>query len=145
MQFIGSDDVFAFLNNVSLIVSWDQFRTDGSVDDVLQDSAGVLVLNSGGNPADKMPHKCFGDRSVDAIHAHVITIVCCPSKGQLTEVSCSNYHSIHLVGCIHENLGAFTCLAVFVGYIVYVDVMTDIVEMLCNCVANADFSDGNAK
>ncbi|KAF5042462.1 hypothetical protein DSECCO2_512390 [anaerobic digester metagenome] len=87
---------------------------------------------------DEVANQGFGDRSIDPIHRHVVSVVGRPSQGKLGQVACSHHQSIQLVGQIHQHLGPFTCLAVFVGDVQHLRIVTDILEMLSDGFRNRD-------
>ena len=69
----------------------------------------------------------------------MVTIVCSPAESQFGEIARADDESIVLIGKIHENLRALTCLAVFVGDIMNADVVANVLEMLYAGIANAYF------
>ena len=50
-----------------------------------------------------------------------------------------------MVSDVHENLGTFTCLAVFVGDIVVVDVVADVEEVSDAGFLDTDLLDGDVE
>ena len=92
-----------------------------------------------------MAHQRLGDAHVDVIHRHVVAVIGRPSQSQLRQVARAKHEAIHLIGEIHQYLGALTRLAVLIGHVVVLGVMTDIFEVLHHSSRNADFMKRHAE
>ncbi len=93
----------------------------------------------------EMAYECLWYAHVDAVHRHVVAVVCAPSEGQLAEVAGADDESSHLVADVHENLRALSGLRVLVGDIVDGRVVTDVTEVLSDGLGNVYLADGDAK
>ena len=82
---------------------------------------------------------------IHAIHAHVVAIIGSPSQSQFREVAGTDNHSSHLICQVHQDLGTFTCLRIFIGYIMHAGIMTDVLEVLGYRLGDADFLDGDTE
>ncbi len=74
----------------------------------------------------------------------MVAVVCSPSKGKFRHVSGTHHQSACLIGIIHQNLGTFARLAVFVGHVVLIDGVPDIPEMLSDSFHNGNLLHGHA-
>ena len=55
-----------------------------------------------------------GSLSVDAVHGHVVAVVCAPAECELAEVAGADDDASELVGVVHEDLCALARLCVLV-------------------------------
>ena len=69
----------------------------------------------------------------------MVAIIGCPAQCELRQVTRTKHETIHLIGEVHQYLGALTRLAVLIGHIMYFGVMVDVLEMLGHSSGNADF------
>lgn len=99
----------------------------------------------GGGISDKCLNQRLGNGTVHAIHAHVVTVVGGPTQGQLGQIARAHDQSTDLIAQVHKDLRTFARLTVLVGYIVHVDVVTDILKVLGNALGNGNFTDTDAK
>ena len=145
MELVGANEVFCLLRDLALLIGGNEFGTDWRVDDVEEGFAAVFVDDVHRHPFNEMPDEGFGDAGVDAVHAHVVAVVGGPSEREFAQIARANDEAVHLVGCIHENLGALTGLPVFIDDVVVADVVAQVFEMLLTCFGDADFADGHAQ
>ena len=111
MEFVGSNEVFGDLSDVSVFRCRQELGTDGRGDDVEERVTHVFVLNDVvGSPGDEVFDQGFGHGGIDAIHAHVVAVERCPAECKFAEVSCSDHEASHLSRGVHENLGALSSL-----------------------------------
>ena len=130
VQFVRADQVLCLLLDVAVLVCRDQFGADRRVDDIQQGEAGGIVHLVIGNPFDQVFDQCFRDAAVHAVHRHMVAVVGRPAECQFGEVAGSDHEAVLLVGDIHQQLGPFACLAVFVGHVMDGRIMVDVAEML---------------
>ena len=145
MQLVRSHEVFSLLCDVALLVGRNQFGRDGRVHDVEECLLRAFVLCSLCNPAYEMPDQSLWNRSIYAIHRHVVAVVCCPSECQFAEVACAHNEAIHLIGSVHEDLSAFASLSVLVGRVVLLYVVTNVVEVLDASLLDAYLANSDAE
>ena len=69
------------------------------------------------------------NRSVHAIHGHVVTVVSSPAESQLGHISGSDDHTVCLVRKVHKDQCAVSRLRVLVGYVMDRRIMSDILKM----------------
>ena len=94
---------------------------------------------------DQMAHKRLRHACIHAVHAHVIRVVSAPSERKLAQVSRADQKPAVLVGKIHQNLRAFACLRIFVGYILHAWVVPDVAHVPECRVADRDLQKLRAK
>lgn len=145
VQFVRADQVLCLLFDVAVLVCRDQFGADRRVDDVQQGEAGGFVHLVVGNPFDQVLDQCFRDTSVHAVHRHVVAVVGRPAECQFGEIAGSDNEAVLLVGDIHQQLGPFACLAVFVGHVVDGRIVVDVSEMLQAGFLDRDFFQGDTE
>ena len=113
VEFVWTHKVFCNLLDFTCFCCREKFRTDRRVYDVHQ--YGFHLEESViSNPLDHAAHHCFRNAGIEAVHRHVVSVVCGPAECKLREVACSDYDSSGLVCNIHQNLGPFSCLSVFI-------------------------------
>ena len=128
MEFIRSYQIFGLLGDLA-ILRRQKLRADRRIQNIQKNffqlliPAGIRIITY------QMTYQCLRDRSIHAIHGHMVTIVGCPSKSQLGKISRSHKNAAFLVCRIHQNLGTLTCLAVFISHIVDLGIMSDIPEV----------------
>ena len=110
-------------------------------EDIAAASEYVVFHYAVDHPADER----FRDSAVDAIHTHVIRVICAPSERKLAEVSGSRYKSADLSGVVHKHLSTFSRLRIFKGKIEFVGIVSDIGEMLLNRLFYRDLKRGDAE
>ena len=89
-----------------------------------------------------MADQCLGNRSIDPVHGHVVSVISGPAQSKLGHISGSDHKPSYLIGNIHQDLGTLSGLSVFVGYIMAVYVLSNILKMACNGLADIDFLKG---
>ena len=85
-----------------------------------------------------MANQGLWHRTVHGIHGHVIAVVGSPPQGQFRHVTGTDHQTAYLVCHIHQDLGAFPRLAVFIGDILHIAVMPDIPKMEIYCLFDID-------
>ena len=130
VQFVWTYKIFGLLFDVAFLVGGCQLGRYRCAHDVEQCLFYLLVGFAGCNVAHHMLHQGLWHRCVDAVHTHLVAVVCCPTERQLRKVAGSNYNAAFLVGDVHEDLCAFPGLCVLVCHIVVVDVVVNVLEML---------------
>ena len=105
---------------------------------------GALIERTG-KPAHQVTHQGLGNAHVDVVHRHVVTVVGGPTQSQLRQVARAQHEAVDLVGEVHQNLGALTCLAVFIGHVVVIRIVADVLEMLSHCSGDADLMQRHAQ
>ena len=141
VELVGSHEVFGLLLDVAILVGRDQLWRDRRGDDV-EERRGTLVVNGLGNKLYEILDEGLRYRGVDTIHAHVVTIVGSPSQSEFREVTGAYDETAKLVGEIHEDLRTLTGLTIFVSDIMHLHVMSDVLEVLCDALGDADLTDG---
>ena len=81
------------------------------------------------HPLDQITDQGFGDTGVNAIHRHVIAVIGSPAQRQFGKIPGTDDNPTQLVGKVHQNLGAFPGLGIFIGDIVKFDGVADIVKV----------------
>ena len=71
----------------------------------------------------------------------MVAVVCRPAESQLGKVACSDNDAPCHIGNVHNHLCALTGLSVFVGYIVNVLALTDVLKMLADGGGNVYLTD----
>ena len=66
----------------------------------------------------------------------MVSIIGGPSQRQLGEVTGTDHQGIELIGEVHQDLGALTGLCVLVGGIMPGGIMTNVLKMLHDGLAN---------
>ena len=61
-----------------------------------------------------MTDERFRNSAVDSVHGHVVAVVGCPAECQFGKVSRADDQAARLVGDVHQDLGAFASLRIFV-------------------------------
>ena len=130
VQFIRPDKIFCLLLNISVFIRRNQFRADGSINNIKQSSPRLLVYSILSYPFNQIPHQCFRDAGVHAIHRHMVAIIRCPAQCQFRQIARTDDQSVFLVCHIHKQLCPFTCLTVLIRDIMHLGIMMNIVEML---------------
>ena len=69
----------------------------------------------------------------------MVAVISCPTQSQFRQISCTDHQAVRLVGYIHQYLGSFTGLAVFISNIMYGNVVSDVFEMLKTSLFDTDF------
>ena len=141
MQFVGANEVFRLLLDITMFVSRNQFGRDGRINDIEQCICGHLSCHKTHQVADKG----LGHAGIHTIHRHVVTIIGSPSQCQFREVSRTNDDGIFLVCYIHQDLRTFTGLGILVGHIMHLLIMAYILKMLGHSLGNTDFTDSHAQ
>ena len=138
VEYVWTYKIFRFLLDIAVFIGRNQFRTNWSVDDVEKSGATVFIHIIRCDIADEMADESLGNAGVYSIHRHVVAVVCRPSKGEFAKVASTDNHTVYLICIIHKNLCALASLTILVCHIMHRDVVTDILEMLCDT-----FGDGN--
>ena len=79
VQLVRSHEVFGLLGNISLLVNRRQLWRNGGVYDVYQRLTLGLELRQFGDVAHHILDKRLGHAAVDAIHGHMVTVICRPA------------------------------------------------------------------
>ena len=145
VQLVRTYKVFCLLLYVAMLVGWNQLGRDRRVDDVEQGCSRLLVYAVLCHMAHEIAYEGLRYARVHAIHRHVISVVCSPSERQFAQVARTDNHAAQLVAEIHEYLRALSCLSVLVRHVVYVYVVTNILKVLRNALANAYLTYSNAQ
>ena len=77
-----------------------------------------------------MAHQRLRYGCIHSIHGHMVTVIGSPAQ---CHISGSDYHTIILIGNVHQNLGTFPCLSIFISDIMYALILTNIPEMNAYC------------
>ena len=75
----------------------------------------------------------------------MVAVVGAPAEGQFGQVPCAYHDAAFLAGHIHQNLGAFAGLGIFVGGVGFVERMLYILEVLGSSRHDGDFLTGDAE
>ena len=134
VKFVGPDQVLGLLGYASVVGCGHELRADRSVGDVEQHVAqfGSVAEAVVRRPDHQRSHKGLRYAHVDPVHRHVVAVVGAPAQGEFREVAGSDDYSALLAGYVHEQLRAFARLAVLVGQVVNVLVLSDVGEMLAH-------------
>ena len=125
MEFIRPNQVLCFLGNLS-VLRGQQFRAYRGVQHIQKHvcqflfPAGIRIV------ADQVAHQGLWH---GRIH---------PAQGQFRHVPGADYKPSHLVGNIHKDLGPFPGLAVLIGHVVIVHVLSNVRKMLAYGLADID-------
>ena len=131
MKLVRPHQILCFLRNPA-VLRGQKFRTHRCVQHIKKHIRQLLFPACIRIVADQMADQGLGNRPIDTIHGHVIAVIGSPSQRKLRHVTGSYYQTSHLIGNIHEDLGSFPGLAVFIGHIMPVHIMTDIFKMACH-------------
>ena len=137
MQLVGAHQVLRPLADLALD-GGQQLGGDGGVQNILQHVVEGLVLLGvvPGQVCHQMPHQGLRDRGVDAVHAHVVTVVGAPAQRQLGEITGTDDDAAGLIGNVHQHLGPLPGLAVFKGDGVVLHVVADVLEVAADAVGD---------
>ena len=126
MQCIRSDYLLCLLQDIALLIGRKKLRTYRRIYYILKHMSAVgenIIINQRRyHPA----HKGFRHTAIDAVHTHVVGIICAPAECQLAEVARSDNEAADLAGIIHKDLRSFTSLDIFICYIEFIRRVTDI-------------------
>ena len=75
----------------------------------------------------------------------MVAVVSSPTQSQFRQVARTDDECIHLVGIVHQDLGTFTGLTVFVSHIVVGHVVVYVLEVLDAGILDADFVHGDSE
>ena len=140
MQRIGSHKILGLLADLSLCIRRKQFRADGGIQNILQHIEGGRKAFLPGNGIDHPADQRLGNRTVDAVHTHMVAIIGAPAQGQFGKIAGANHNAAHTAGKVHEDLGPFPGLGIFVSGIADSGIMTNIFKMQGNRILNGDLS-----
>lgn len=148
MQLVGAYQILGLLCDVAALVGGKKLGADGSPQHV-KERLGQLgialphlgLCHVGGQLADKG----LGDVSVDAVHGHMVAVVGSPAQSQLGEVARADDHTALVVGDVHEDLGALSCLGVLVGHVAHGGIVADILKVLIDRIENIDLAEIHAQ
>ena len=140
MEFIRSDCFFCLLGDSSVFCRRQQFRRYRCGNDVCQSLGKRLVYlcRTLRLIRYKISYESLRNRAVNAIHGHVVTVICSPSKSELREVACTDYKTTLLVSDIHEDLRALSCLGILICNVMNINIMIDIPEVLDDSIGDRD-------
>ena len=139
VKLVGTHQVLGLLGDVTALVGGKQLGADGSTQNVVE-GFGQLVLPclplAVGGVGHQVAYQGLGDAAVDAVHGHMVAVVGRPTQGQLGEVTRTDYHTAHVVGDVHDDLGALAGLGVLVGHVADGGIMADVLEVLIDRIEN---------
>ena len=98
-----------------------------------------------GVPCDNVTHERLGNIAVHGVHGHVIGVIRAPAKCDFGKVTRSNDNAAFFICQVHQDLGAFASLYVFVSHIELCRIVTDVLEMLQARGLDVDCSEFNAQ
>ena len=101
MKLIGADEIFGLLSYVAVLISRQKLRrnrgiknTDEDISDALI-SAGIRIVSH--HILDEgLRYTC-----INAVHAHMVAIICCPSERKLREVTGTDNNTVERICHIH--------------------------------------------
>ena len=126
VQFVRSYGLFRLLDDLS--VAWrQQLGTDGSIENILQYVAHLLVLLC--RPRHQVAYQRFGNADIDRVHRHMIAVVGAPPQGRFAQIARSDDDTAPFVGQIHQDLGALPGLGVFIDDVMLFGVVADILKV----------------
>ena len=145
MQLVRTHQVLGFLADLPLD-GGQQLRGHRGIQNILQHIVELLVLFRvvPGKIPYQVAHQRLGDRAVDAVHAHVVTVVGAPAQSQLGKVAGADDQAAGLVGDIHKHLSPFPGLAVLKGNGVVLHVVADILEVAADGSGDIHGFEGSA-
>ena len=111
MQQIGTDKFLCFLCDF-FAVRREQFGAYRRIQNILQDSRQTAVGRCIGLVRDQMTDQRFGDRCIDAVHRHVVTVIGGPAERQLAQVPGSDDKAAKRIRKVHQDLCAFPGLGI---------------------------------
>ena len=147
MQLVGAHQVFGEVGHLTVLGGRQQLGGDGSGQHVVQDGGqlGVGLPVQVADIVGQVAHQGLGDGAVDSVHAHVVAVVGAPAQSQLRQVASADDQTAVLVGDVHQNLGAFPCLAVFISGGVVAGVVADVSKVLHDRFADVHSTEGGAQ
>ena len=144
VEFVWTHKVFGNLLDFTGFGCREKFRTDRCVYDVHQDGL-HLEESVVGNPLDHAADHCFRNTGIEAVHRHMVSVVCGPAKCELREVACSDHYSSGLVCDVHQDLCPFSRLRILISCVVDCRVVLYVRKMLVAGCCNRDFTRGDAE
>ena len=135
MKLVRSDQVLRLLGNLS-VLRRQKLRAHRGIENIVKNIRKGLVTAGIRVVTDKMADQCLRNRSVHAIHGHVVTVVSSPAESQLGHISGSDDHTVCLVRKIHKDQCAVSRLRVLVSHIMDRRIMSDILEVGGNCFSD---------
>ena len=137
VQLIRSDKIFCPLGDHA-VLRRQKLRADRRVKHIQQHACKRLIAAGVRVIAHQMTHQRLWDGGVDRVHGHMVAVVGRPAKRQLGQVAGPDHQSSALVREIHKDLRALACLTVFIGDVVLVGIVTDILKMHLHGIFNVD-------
>ena len=107
-----------------------QFGRNGRGGDIAQHRSDLASEEAISAPLNQVTHEGLGYSCIHMIHGHLIAIISRPTQGQFRKVARPNLQTTNLIGHVHQNLGALSCLRVLVGDIMAIFVVPNIAEVL---------------
>ena len=148
VQIVRADGLFCFLCDHAFAGRRKQFRRDRRITDIQQGIRqrrvslfALFLCVAFHHVADER----LRDGGVDGIHRHMIAVVCAPAQRQLAEVAGAQDDRIVLVGQVHQDLGALPRLCVFIGDVMDVRIVADVLEMLADRIMDRHLHAGDVK
>ena len=138
MQLIGAHQILRLLGDFA-VHRGQKLRTDGGGQNVLQGRGQFPVLRAVGFVFHQIPHQRFGHRGVDRVHGHVVAVVRGPAQGQFGKIAGADGNAPQLVGKVHQYLGAFPGLTVFIGNVPGLGGYANVLKMLIHRRADGNF------
>ena len=129
VQNVGTNLVLGLLGDLPLGGGRQQLGRNRGGADILEDGRGLLAEFALGAPGDEIAHQGLRHAGVDPVHRHVIGVVGAPAESQFGQVAGAEHQPTDLIGHIHEDLGAFPRLGIFIGDIVQRLGVADVGEM----------------
>ena len=145
MQFVGTHQLFGLLAEAAVLGGGQQFGADRRVQNVQQHAAQRFVGCGVGHILHNVAHQRFGNPGVDAVHAHVVTVVGGPAQRQLAQISGADDKTAVFVGIVHQLQCTHPGLAVFKGHVVAGGVLPDVGKMALHCGGDVDFTESDPK
>ena len=144
MQLIRTYQIFRYLFDIAVFICRNQFRTNRSIHNIQQRHARSFVHIILGYPFHQILNQSLRHTSIHTIHGHMISIISSPAQCQFRKIARTNYHSPSLVGNIHQYLRTLACLSIFINYIMHIDIMVYIFEMLNTSFLDTDLTNGDS-
>ena len=140
MQLVGTDEVFRLLRDLSFGVRRQKFRRDRRIEHVIERRRARLISSGVREVPDKVPDQGLRNTGVDTVHRHMVAVVGRPAERELRKVARTDDEAVRFIGKVHEDLGAFPGLRVFIGDVVVVLIVADVGEMLPHRVPDRDLA-----
>ena len=112
MELIRSYCFFGLLGDLAVFRRRKEFRRYGCINDVCKrlGQSRADLRSTLGLIGYEISYEGLGNRAVNAVHGHVVTIICCPAQSELGKVTRAYYDSALLVCNVHQDLRTLSCL-----------------------------------